>query len=156
MTDPSTPDTAQLDTVDGWFYAVDVDFFSTLLGCQTAEDIKGDMLEIGTYRGKSAILMGYGLRDDEELMICDLFSAVMDHADIPLNRRQQYSGLEQDEFLANWDVSTLAGQRLKSANHQNSTSGTGHSASSTSTVVTAISALPRTSASPWSTRPTGA
>jgi hypothetical protein len=103
MTDPSIPDTALLDTVDGWFYAVDVDFFSTLLGRQTAEDIKGDMLEIGTYRGKSAILMGYGLRDDEELVICDLFGAVMDHADIPLNRRQQYSGLEQDEFLANWD-----------------------------------------------------
>jgi hypothetical protein len=103
MTDPSLPDNAQLDAVEGWFYAVDVDFFSTLLGRQTAEDIKGDMLEIGTYRGKSAILMGYGLRDDEEFVICDLFSAVMDHADIPLNRRQQYSGLEQDEFLANWD-----------------------------------------------------
>ncbi len=70
-------------------------FFSNLLAYQQTEDIKGDMLEIGTYQGKSAILMGYGLRDDEELVICDLFSAVMDHADIPLNRRQQYSGLEQ-------------------------------------------------------------
>ncbi len=103
MTDPSLPDTAQLDAVEGWFYTVDVDFFSTLLGFQTADGIKGDMLEIGAYRGKSAILMGYGLRDDEEFVICDLFGAVMDHADIPLNRRQQYSGLEEDEFLANWD-----------------------------------------------------
>ena len=103
MTDPSIPYTAQMDTIDGWFYAVDVDFFSNLLAYQRTEDIKGNMLEIGTYQGKSAILMGYGLRDDEELVICDLFSAVMDHADIPLNRRQQYSGLEQDEFLANWD-----------------------------------------------------
>jgi hypothetical protein len=25
--------------------------------------------------------MGYSLRDDEELVICDLFGAVMDHAD---------------------------------------------------------------------------
>jgi predicted O-methyltransferase YrrM len=103
MTDPSIPYTAQMDTIDGWFYAVDVDFFSNLLAYQRTEDIKGNMLEIGTYQGKSAILMGYGLRDDEELVICDLFSAVMDHADIPLNRRQQYSGLEQEEFLANWD-----------------------------------------------------
>jgi hypothetical protein len=61
------------------------------------------MLEIGTYQGKSAILMGYGLRDDEELVVCDLFGAVMDHADIPLNRRQEYSGLNEEEFLANWD-----------------------------------------------------
>jgi hypothetical protein len=103
MTDPSIPYNAQVDTVEGWFYAVDVDFFSNLLAHQRTGDIKGDMLEIGTYQGKSAILMGYGLRDDEQLVVCDLFSAVMDHADIPLNRRQQYSGLEQDEFLANWD-----------------------------------------------------
>ena len=103
MTDPSMPYTAQMDTVDGWFYAVDVDFFSNLLAYQRTEGIKGDMLEIGTYQGKSAILMGYGLRDDEELVVCDLFGAVMDHADIPLSRRQEYSGLDEDEFLANWD-----------------------------------------------------
>ncbi|MGA9357114.1 MAG: class I SAM-dependent methyltransferase [Mycobacterium sp.] len=97
------PYTAQMDTIDGWFYAIDVDFFSNLLAHQRTGGIKGDMLEIGTYQGKSAILMGYGLRDDEELVICDLFGAVMDHADIPLPRRQQYSGLEEEEFLANWD-----------------------------------------------------
>ena len=103
MTDPSIPYTAQMETVEGWFYAIDVDFFSNLLAFQRTENIKGDMLEIGTYQGKSAILMGYGLRDDEELVVCDLFGAVMDHADIPLNRRQQYLGLEEEEFLANWD-----------------------------------------------------
>ncbi len=103
MTDPSKPYTAQMDTVDGWFYAVDVDFFSNLLAYQRTEGVKGDMLEIGTYQGKSAILMGYGLREDEELVVCDLFGAVMDHADIPLSRRQEYSGLDEEEFLANWD-----------------------------------------------------
>ena len=103
MTDPSIPYTAQLDSIEGWFYAVDVDFFSNLLAYQRADGIKGDMLEIGTYQGKSAILMGYGLRDDEELVVCDLFGAVMDHADIPLSRRQEYSGLQEEEFLANWD-----------------------------------------------------
>jgi predicted O-methyltransferase YrrM len=103
MTDPSISYTAQMDTVDGWFYAADVEFFSSLLAHQRTEDLTGDMLEIGTYRGKSAILMGYGLRDDEQLVICDLFGAVMDHADLPLNRRDEYKGLEQEEFLANWD-----------------------------------------------------
>src|ERR1700749_2091590 len=103
MTDPSMPYTAQMDSVDGWFYAIDVDFFSNLLAFQRTDGIKGDMLEIGTYQGKSAILMGYGLRDAEELVVCDLFGAVMDHADIPLSRRQHYSGLEEEEFLANGD-----------------------------------------------------
>ena len=113
MTDPSIPYTAQVETVEGWFYAVDVDLFSNLLAHQRTGDIKGDMLEIGTYQGKSAILMGYGLRNDEELVVCDLFSAVMDHADIPLNRRQQYSGLEEDEFLANWDRFHIRRPRLE-------------------------------------------
>lgn len=103
MTDPWILYTSQMDNVDGWFYQADVEFFSNLLAYQQTKDIRGDLLEIGAYQGKSAILMGYGLRDDEELVICDLFSAVMDHADIPLNRRQMYSGLEEQEFLANWD-----------------------------------------------------
>lgn len=93
----------EVDNVDGWFFEADVKLFSKLLASQTAEDIRGDMLEIGTYQGKSAILMGYGLRDDEELVICDLFDAVMDHADMSAMPRQHYSGLEQQQFLANWD-----------------------------------------------------
>ena len=103
MTDPWILYTEEMDKVDGWFYQADVELFSHLLGCQTAEGIKGDLLEIGAYQGKSAILMGYGLRDDEELVICDLFGAVTDHADISVVPRQQYSGLEQEQFLTNWD-----------------------------------------------------
>lgn len=95
--------TEQMDKVDGWFFEADVELFSKLLACQTAEGITGDILEIGAYQGKSAILMGYSLRDDEELVICDLFSDVMHHADIAPIPRQQYAGLEQQQFLANWD-----------------------------------------------------
>lgn len=95
--------TEQMDKVDGWFFEADVSLFSELLACQTAEAVEGDMLEIGAYQGKSAILMGYGLRDDEELVICDLFGAVMDHADIAQTPRQEYAGLDQQQFLANWD-----------------------------------------------------
>ncbi|OBH12906.1 MULTISPECIES: class I SAM-dependent methyltransferase [unclassified Mycobacterium] len=93
----------QMDNVDGWFFEADVALFTKLLACQTAERIKGDMLEIGTYQGKSAILMGYGLRDDEELVICDLFDAVVDHDDLAPLPRRQYAGLDQQQFLANWD-----------------------------------------------------
>jgi methyltransferase family protein len=103
MTDPWILYTEEMDQVDGWFYQADVELFGNLLARQTAEGTKGDLLEIGAYQGKSAILMGYGLRDDEELVICDLFGAVMDHADIAQASRQDYAGLEQQQFLANWD-----------------------------------------------------
>ena len=103
MTDPWILYTEEMDQVDGWFFGADVDLFSELLACQAAEDIKGDLLEIGAYQGKSAILMGYSLRDDEELVICDLFGGVMDHADISSISREDYSGLDQQQFLANWD-----------------------------------------------------
>ncbi|WP_445161472.1 class I SAM-dependent methyltransferase [Mycobacterium sp. Dal123C01] len=103
MTDPWILYTEEMDQVDGWFYQADVELFGNLLARQTAEGIKGDLLEIGAYQGKSAILMGYGLRDDEEFVICDLFGAVMEHADIAQAPRQEYSGLEQEQFLANWD-----------------------------------------------------
>jgi hypothetical protein len=103
MTDPWILYTEEMNQVDGWFYQADVEIFGNLLARQTAEGINGDLLEIGAYQGKSAILMGYGLRDDEELVICDLFGAVMDHADIAQAARQDYTGLEQQQFLANWD-----------------------------------------------------
>jgi hypothetical protein len=103
MTDPWILYTEQMDKVDGWFFEADVELFSKLLALQTAENIRGDLLEIGAYEGKSAILMGYGVRDDEELVICDLFGAVMDHDDIPMTPRLEYSGLEQEQFLTNWD-----------------------------------------------------
>ena len=40
MTDPSIPYTAQVETVEGWFYAVDVDLFSNLLAHQRTGDIR--------------------------------------------------------------------------------------------------------------------
>ncbi len=104
MTDPLwTAYAEKVDKVDGWFFEADVELFSHVLARQTAEGISGDMLEIGTYQGKSAILMGYGLRDDEELVICDLFEAVLDHTHGSPSSRGQYSGLDQQQFLANWD-----------------------------------------------------
>ncbi|HTX95353.1 MAG TPA: class I SAM-dependent methyltransferase [Mycobacterium sp.] len=104
MTDPAwILYTEQMDKVDGWFFEADVEFFSNLLARQRTSDIKGDLLEIGAYQGKSAILMGYGLRDDEQLVICDLFSAVMDHAHVAQSPRQEYSGLDEQQFLTNWD-----------------------------------------------------
>lgn len=94
--------TAQIDTVRGWFYHPDVTLFGALLAVQLGGFVTGDLLEIGTYRGKSAILLGYGLRPDEQLVVCDLFGRVMGHTHI-LQRQKAYADLEQAQFLANWD-----------------------------------------------------
>lgn len=64
---------ARYDRTSGWFWPEDFDLFDRILAHQLADDITGDLLEIGCYHGKSAILMGCGLRDDENLVICDLF-----------------------------------------------------------------------------------
>lgn len=61
------------DKVRGWFWAEDYDLFERILSNQLANNITGDILEIGCYHGKSAILMGYGLREAETFVVCDLF-----------------------------------------------------------------------------------
>jgi len=48
---------------------------------QHAEGKTGDLLEIGVYRGKSAILLGYLLQGEERLVLCDLFGAPAPTAD---------------------------------------------------------------------------
>jgi hypothetical protein len=64
---------ARLGSVPGWLYPVDVSVFLAVDDLQRRHGISGDLLEIGAYLGKSAILLGYMRRDDERLVVCDLF-----------------------------------------------------------------------------------
>jgi len=75
--------TQALDTIPGWFYPQDVRLFDFVLNCQLENDIRGDVLEVGAYQGKSAILLAYGLRGDENLVVCDLFGLSPDNFDLP-------------------------------------------------------------------------
>ena len=60
--------------IDGWFFRVDMEMFALVDGVQRANGICGDMFEIGVYRGKSAILLGYLLDPaTEALEVCDIF-----------------------------------------------------------------------------------
>jgi predicted O-methyltransferase YrrM len=79
----------------GWFWPEDCDLFDRILAQQLADNITGDLLEIGCYHGKSAILMGYGLRDDENLIVCDLFGAPVDTAE------------KTDVFEASFNIDTF-------------------------------------------------
>ncbi|MGW1029265.1 class I SAM-dependent methyltransferase [Streptomyces sp. NPDC002577] len=60
-----------LSEVPGWFRAIDQDLFRVLL--EATESTPGDLLEMGCYLGKSAILLGEHLREGETFTVCDLF-----------------------------------------------------------------------------------
>jgi len=62
------------ELVLGWFEDVDAAVFRAIDHVQRAGGVEGDLLEIGTYLGKSAILLGYLLRPSERLVVCDLFT----------------------------------------------------------------------------------
>ncbi len=72
----------EFSTIDGWFWSLDVEIIDEILARQLDETVTGDILEIGCYAGRTAILLGYGLRDDETLHICDLFAAADTHEHI--------------------------------------------------------------------------
>ena len=91
------------EQVPGYFYLADFMLFDFILAQQLDSGVAGDMLEIGVYRGKSAILMGCGLRPHERLIACDLFEKVMSHEDIAIEDRIAYGGLEVAEFCRNWN-----------------------------------------------------
>ena len=59
--------------IPGWFYSPDPTLFATILQHQFERGVRGDILEIGAFAGKSAILLGYGLGAGETLHVCDPF-----------------------------------------------------------------------------------
>ncbi|GAA2130652.1 class I SAM-dependent methyltransferase [Kitasatospora kazusensis] len=67
---PRTP-----NDVPGWFWKVDQEAFDWFLDSQTAAGLTGDILELGTYLGRSAVLLGGHLRPGEKFTVCDLFDS---------------------------------------------------------------------------------
>jgi hypothetical protein len=91
----------QLDSIAGWFSPRDAALFTYLLRTQVAAGAFGDLLEIGCFMGKSAILLGYGQGPDE-LVVCDIFGNPGLHhccTDHPL-----FTAATADRFYANWDL----------------------------------------------------
>ncbi|MCX5212490.1 class I SAM-dependent methyltransferase [Kitasatospora sp. NBC_00240] len=72
---PVRPTPRRLDDVPGWFWPVDQLLFTRILEGQTDADTTGDLLELGTYLGRSAILIGRHLQAGESFTICDLFDS---------------------------------------------------------------------------------
>lgn len=64
--------------VQGWMSSHDVSLFHILLSMQRDENVTGNLLEIGVFEGKSAILLGRLLSDGEEFHVCDIFDELTD------------------------------------------------------------------------------
>ena len=93
----------RLDDIPGWFFANDRVLFDWFLGDYQRE-VRGDLLELGVYLGKSAVLLGRYLHPEEKLTVCDLFDS--DAADDEANSAEvsdfYQSNLSRDRFEQNY------------------------------------------------------
>jgi len=85
--------------VPGWFSDIDLRLFVELDRIQKDNGITGDILEIGAYCGKSAILLGHLIAPGERLLVCDLFNE--NERTSSANREENdrwYEGFRREDF----------------------------------------------------------
>lgn len=66
---------AKMELVPGWLSPLDFGLMAAIDRFQKATGETGDLLEIGVYAGKSSILLGYFLGNEEMLTVCDIFDS---------------------------------------------------------------------------------
>jgi len=100
---PTLPELiAVSDRVPGWFEPVDVAMFWACAHAQSACDVGGDILEIGTYMGRSAVVLGYFTRTGEALTVCDVFEDVGSDVSAREEWTRTYSSLTRAGFEQNY------------------------------------------------------
>jgi hypothetical protein len=92
-----------LDDVPGWFWPIDQQLFTWLLERQSTTGTRGDLLELGSYLGRSAILIGRHLQDGESFTVCDLFDSEAPDGDNAAEMNMSYrKTLTRDAFERNY------------------------------------------------------
>jgi len=89
----------ELRDVPGWFPPLDQMLFSWFLERQ---EKPGDLLELGAYMGKSAILLGQHLRDGESFTVCDLFGGEAPDGANRAETTKSYASLTRQAFERNY------------------------------------------------------
>ncbi|WP_141584739.1 class I SAM-dependent methyltransferase [Actinomadura sp. WMMA1423] len=102
MISQETAPPASLDDVKGWFPKIDQLLFTWLLERQERLGERGDLVELGSYLGKSAILMGRHLREGETFTVCDLFDGDAPDDSNQAEMRGSYSTLTRRAFESNY------------------------------------------------------
>ncbi|MFE2728002.1 class I SAM-dependent methyltransferase [Kitasatospora sp. NPDC059327] len=91
------------DGIPGWFFKLDQEAFTHFLTGQSAAGHTGDILELGSYLGRSAVLLGDQLRPGEQLTVCDLFDSEAVDADNAAEMTMSYRRtLTRSAFEANY------------------------------------------------------
>jgi predicted O-methyltransferase YrrM len=94
---PKTP-----EDIPGWFRPVDRDLFRMVLAWQVANQPPGDLVELGCYMGKSAVVIGESLQTTETFTVCDLFGGETPDADNASENQGSYNLLNREEFERNY------------------------------------------------------
>jgi Methyltransferase domain len=82
----------RMGQIPGWFGLMDFLAFVAVDRYQRARGVVGDILEIGTYAGKSAILLGFLIDDLDQLVVCDVFDGSVSSAADHEENAKWYSG----------------------------------------------------------------
>jgi predicted O-methyltransferase YrrM len=90
------------DDVKGWFYARDQAVFTWLLDRQERLEPPGDLLELGAFLGKSAILIGGHRRHGETFTVCDLFGSEPSDVANRTENARSYKTLTRQAFESNY------------------------------------------------------
>lgn len=90
--------------VPGWFAPIDQAAFAWILQHQNRTEPPGDLLEMGAFKGKSAIVMGASRKPDERFTVCDLFDDITTSAAAHDTEKRFFRGqsLTQGEFERNY------------------------------------------------------
>jgi predicted O-methyltransferase YrrM len=91
-----------LDTIKGWFNPSDRRMFAWMLERQARLGEIGDVVELGCYLGKSAVLIGDYLRPGETFTVLDLFESDAPDDENSGEMQRSYSTLTQAAFERNY------------------------------------------------------
>lgn len=88
------------EDIPGWFMPVDQALFTWVLESQRQAQGPGGAVELGVFRGKSAVLIGQNLEPGEVLTVCDLFEDLeaSDQADPETKAFYRAQSLSQAAF----------------------------------------------------------
>ena len=90
-----------LHDIPGWFYWADQHLFDLLLDAQL-ETPPGTLVELGAFKGKSAVLIGRHLRPGERFVVCDLFGAPAEDLGNATENDRSYRSLTREAFERNY------------------------------------------------------
>ncbi|MEU9332200.1 class I SAM-dependent methyltransferase [Streptomyces sp. NPDC048290] len=99
---PVPPPPRRLDDVKGWFPVLDQLLFAWLLDRQRGTGLRGDLLEIGVFLGKSAIFLGRHRQDGEAYTVCDLFEGDAPDGANRAEATKSYAALTRHAFETNY------------------------------------------------------